>query len=404
MRVIPLLLATLVIALVASEATPVQEPAVDTAEPVEAVAEAPAVAEGAEVLAVTVRPLRDGVVAVSDDGGGWRLEHFAETDALLSVEDPLGPVVEITRDGRGRPLGLLVGTVLGLEYSYSYDSDRWVRKTLSDLRNGEVLLHLTRAQNGAEWHQAAASEGPCVQVEAGGSRITCSNGRRYAAVPAGAGGTVVRSVVIDGQDNWWLGDRVDYTDEQLVLHLSNGTPQLSVAVAVTRDHDSVAVPTVVAVGEPTMARHAAVSSSARSARRPTAAEPSLMANLPSAVESVVRDAYPIAVDRVRWTPECRALFEELAVSGNGRLQSSLYAPPGGGHSDDPCAAGALAYTHVGSPITHLCARFAGLSPEEAAVVLIHEALHYAGMVESPLVRAAPTSAEIHTLVREACGF
>jgi hypothetical protein len=153
-----------------------------------------------------------------------------------------------------------------------------------------------------------------------------------------------------------------------------------------------------------MARHAAVWSSTGSARRPTSVEPPLIASLPSAVESVVRAAYPIAVDRVRWTPECRALFEELAVSGNERLLSSLYAPPREGHSDDPCDAGALAYTHVGSPITHLCAGFAGLTPEEAAVVLIHEALHYAGMVESPLVRTAPTSAEIHALVRTACGF
>ena len=71
---------------------------------------------------------------------------------------------------------------------------------------------------------------------------------------------------------------------------------------------------------------------------------------------------------------------------------------------DSCDKGALAFTHVGSSITHLCTGFGGLSLDQATIVLIHEALHYAGMEEGPSYKGALTSGAINELVYESCGF
>jgi hypothetical protein len=65
---------------------------------------------------------------------------------------------------------------------------------------------------------------------------------------------------------------------------------------------------------------------------------------------------------------------------------------------------ALAYTLVGGAPTWLCRRFARLSDERAAAILLHEALHHAGMDEWPHdPQAAPASA-INELVEDACQF
>ena len=61
-----------------------------------------------------------------------------------------------------------------------------------------------------------------------------------------------------------------------------------------------------------------------------------------------------------------------------------------------------AYTFVGASTTWLCPDFKRLPIEHAALVLIHEALHHAGLTEKPHDQGAMTSREINTMVTTAC--
>ncbi len=94
-------------------------------------------------ISTELRRLPENAVAVSDDHGGWRLEkrHFSGT--LSSVQDTHGPVVDIIRAAGGRPVGLLLGEDLAVEYIYSPGAGPWMRKVLYDLNTGEVLADVT---------------------------------------------------------------------------------------------------------------------------------------------------------------------------------------------------------------------------------------------------------------------
>jgi hypothetical protein len=63
---------------------------------------------------------------------------------------------------------------------------------------------------------------------------------------------------------------------------------------------------------------------------------------------------------------------------------------------------AVAGTSVGKKMVFLCRRFATLPVEEAATILIHEAMHRAGMSERPLDRECMTGDAISEMVRRAC--
>jgi hypothetical protein len=85
------------------------------------------------------------------------------------------------------------------------------------------------------------------------------------------------------------------------------------------------------------------------------------------------------------------------------LDSALHFPANPYKETERCR-GAAAYTHVGGPATRVCQRFAAMSDEAAAAVLIHEALHHAGLGELPCYQDAGTSADIDHSVRRHCGF
>jgi hypothetical protein len=63
-----------------------------------------------------------------------------------------------------------------------------------------------------------------------------------------------------------------------------------------------------------------------------------------------------------------------------------------------------AFTVVGSNWTGLCRDFSQLTDLEAAVVLLHEALHHAGVTEWPLDPDARRSSEISADVGRRCGL
>jgi hypothetical protein len=109
------------------------------------------------------------------------------------------------------------------------------------------------------------------------------------------------------------------------------------------------------------------------------------------------------VSRVEASPRCAGLFAELGADGVRMLATSLYFRAPIAKQTGVCRR-AEAYTHVGAAPTFLCDRFGRLSHEQSALVLIHEALHHAGLEESPAVPGAMSSAAINDMVQKACGF
>lgn len=119
------------------------------------------------------------------------------------------------------------------------------------------------------------------------------------------------------------------------------------------------------------------------------------------LQGKLKSAYLTAVDRLRRDSRCRALFVPLEADGVEMLERSVYARADAGMEATWCRR-AVAGTSVGKKMVFLCRRFASLPVYEAATILIHEALHRAGMSESPLDRGCMTGDEISEMVREAC--
>jgi hypothetical protein len=117
-------------------------------------------------------------------------------------------------------------------------------------------------------------------------------------------------------------------------------------------------------------------------------------------------AYPLAVTKVRTVASCRALFERLGADPVQSLMNSRYLAAGQEREKQtgPCRRGAAAVTAVGSAEVRLCLSFGSLQVSNAAITLLHEALHYAGLGEWPSSPDAMTSAQINLMVRDACGL
>lgn len=114
------------------------------------------------------------------------------------------------------------------------------------------------------------------------------------------------------------------------------------------------------------------------------------------------EAFAIAVDRVREIPQCGGLFVGLEADGLEMLATTIYMPTHPFDEQTLCKS-AAAFTWVGGVHTRLCRRFSSLSEERAAMTLIHEALHHAGLSEKPADPEAMTAREIDAMVEDACG-
>jgi hypothetical protein len=121
------------------------------------------------------------------------------------------------------------------------------------------------------------------------------------------------------------------------------------------------------------------------------------------MQSKLTTAFDLAVGLVEESPQCAGLFAELGADGAETLATSLYFPAPIAKKTSVCRR-SEAYTYVGEAPTFLCDRFGRLSDEKAALVLIHEALHHAGLEESPKVPGAMSSAAINDMVQKACDF
>ena len=151
-------------------------------------------------------------------------------------------------------------------------------------------------------------------------------------------------------------------------------------------------------------------SAAKSGRSPGPATdssgPWTSQTLDSPAKRQLQRAFPVALQRLEALVTCAGLFEELGADPVVLLRSSLYFPAKPEEDRKICrgAFGALAFTTIGSPVTRLCRKFASLRIHDAAQVILHEALHYAGLPEGPHTADALNSHQINLLVSKRCGL
>jgi len=115
-------------------------------------------------------------------------------------------------------------------------------------------------------------------------------------------------------------------------------------------------------------------------------------------------SFALAVERLDGRADCARLFAELDADGTRLLSQTLYRAPLREGEAKRCRAGRAAFTVVGSPLTCVCPSFGRLSRHDGAMILLHEALHFAGLPESPATPTAMDSRGINRLVKERCGL
>lgn len=130
-----------------------------------------------------------------------------------------------------------------------------------------------------------------------------------------------------------------------------------------------------------------------------------LASLPLKVRWSISAALAVARTRLRQKPTCRELFTRLGADGLEKLAAIRLRAASTDEDLSLCAGrSAAAFTEVGSGRVTICpALFSELTREQASTILIHEALHYAGLGEWPEDPNGLTSREITQRVRHSCG-
>ena len=141
---------------------------------------------------------------------------------------------------------------------------------------------------------------------------------------------------------------------------------------------------------------------AQASEKNRAPEPAIRRGVPTAAAVRLRSGFAIALRQARELPECHALFESLNSDPDRLLGETEYVPATSELEKSYCNHRAVAMTNVGQPVTWLCQMFSGLTVHQAAIVVIHEALHVGGLPESPHTPSAMTSQEINSLVTKSC--
>jgi len=178
--------------------------------------------------------------------------------------------------------------------------------------------------------------------------------------------------------------------------------QSAISAGNDNDRSGVVAPAVAAV---------AVSGSLENA---VPVEPWIHPQMEPGVRARLEAAFDLAVERVCEIEACADLFTRLGADGIDMLKTGLYLQVhsyrheivvcGRNPATNSWGAKILAYTKVGGSPTWICRHFSRVSTETAAIAVIHEALHHAGLKEWPHDRMALTSVEITEMVTTACGF
>lgn len=143
-------------------------------------------------------------------------------------------------------------------------------------------------------------------------------------------------------------------------------------------------------------------------------EPWIHHKMNSVVRAKLESGFDLAVERVTEIEACSELFTRLGADAIDTLTTGLYLPVasyfheiaicGRNPTGNWFAADNLCFTVVGATPTWICRNFGRISDEKAAIAVIHEALHHAGLKEWPHDRMAMSSVEITEMVTRACGF
>ncbi len=132
--------------------------------------------------------------------------------------------------------------------------------------------------------------------------------------------------------------------------------------------------------------------------------PLLRLGLSGPVAERLRAGWTLAQRRLATCADCRQLFVELGAEPVSLLHGLFFYPADANASNRSCRSRASAFTEVGSHVTWVCDNFALLTERQAAMVILHEALHAAGLPEQPQVPDALTSAEINARVAALCAL
>lgn len=149
--------------------------------------------------------------------------------------------------------------------------------------------------------------------------------------------------------------------------------------------------------EPEAIRRAAV-------RRSVRQGPTVEGKTPQAL--VIRRLYAgfgIALQRMHKRDSCSDLFTRLGADGVEVLSGTTYTFARSRRAAEICA-DANAFTTVGGSTVWICGGFGWLTEKDAAKVLIHEALHGAGIGEQPSDPKGLTPEEIDDMVKKKCGL
>jgi hypothetical protein len=138
-------------------------------------------------------------------------------------------------------------------------------------------------------------------------------------------------------------------------------------------------------------------------RRAEKSGPSVVGTPAPKVVIQLHRGYRSALRRVYRLEGCQELFARLGVDGLEVLVSTTYTVASADTGGGVCRR-AEAFTEVGGSTVWLCGSFGWISEKDAAEVLIHEALHNAGLTEQPHDPDGPTPQEIDHMVETHCGF
>jgi hypothetical protein len=125
---------------------------------------------------------------------------------------------------------------------------------------------------------------------------------------------------------------------------------------------------------------------------PARLAPWISSSVAPPIRKRIEASFQVASQRLVEAPECLEM-----------LSSTLYYPASAAHEKKLCG-GAWGYTTVGSAPTFLCRKFSRISEKRGATILIHEALHHAGLGEWPSDSNGMTSKAINKLVEDSCGL
>ena len=135
-----------------------------------------------------------------------------------------------------------------------------------------------------------------------------------------------------------------------------------------------------------------------------ASEPRINAKMSRKNRDQLIIAFQVAFERVREVPECQELFTELGADGTDTLGRVSVFPIGRHEAGANVCRGSVAYTYVGGGPTWICRKYWRLTDKQAAMIIIHEALHHAGLTERPRDANGMTAAAINRMIAKRCGL